>query len=65
MKDKKIIDVLKTELLKGKSNKEIAITLNFSESYIKQKISQLLKVYNVKNRVELALEFRSEKEIRI
>lgn len=65
MIDKHIIDVLKNELLKGSSNKEIAIALNFSESYVKQMVSKLLKLYKVKNRVELALEFRSEKEIRI
>lgn len=65
IRNKNLLSVLKTELLKGKSNKDIAIALNFSESYIKSLISKLFKLYKVKNRTELALEFRAEKEAKI
>ena len=59
MIDKKHKDVLKM-VSEGLSNKEIAIALNFSESYIKQIVSALLKAYKVRNRVELANEHKAE-----
>ena len=64
MINKKLKDVL-ILVAKGKSNKEIALALNFSESYIKKMVIKLLKIYDVKNRVQLANEYNAEKMVNI
>ena len=45
----------------GKSNKEIASVLNFSEAYIKKLISKLFKQYKVSNRTALASEYIAQR----
>ena len=62
--EKNLKDVL-ILLSQGKSNREIAFTLNFSEIYVKKIVSQLLGLYKVRNRVELANEYNAEKMLNI
>lgn len=52
-------------LAQGKSNKEIAIVLQYSLDTIKKRVSKLFKLYKVKNRVELANEYNAEQMAKI
>lgn len=59
MINKKYKDVL-ILIAQGKSDKDIAKALSFSNIYIRKIVSKLLKLYNVKNRTELAIEYNAE-----
>ncbi len=39
----------------GKNNREIALTLNYTEGTIKNRISRILKIFNVSSRTELVV----------
>lgn len=64
MIDKKLKSVL-VLVAQGKTNKEIALSVNFSESYVKKLVIKLLKLYKVRNRTELANEYNAEKMVKI
>ena len=44
----------------GKTNEEISIELNYSTRTVERRISNLLKIYQVKNRILLAQEYLKE-----
>lgn len=60
MIEKRLKDVL-ILVSQGQKNKEIAEALHISEIYVKKLISELFKIYKVKNRVELSIEYNAEK----
>ena len=48
------------ELVKGKSNKEIALVMNITEGTVKMKLHILYTKYHVANRTQLAIKFKEE-----
>jgi DNA-binding NarL/FixJ family response regulator len=44
----------------GKTNEEISVELNYSTRTVERRISNLLKIYQVKNRILLAQEYLKE-----
>lgn len=51
---------LLTELAKGKSNKEIALTMNITEGTVKMKLHILYTKFHVANRMQLVMKFQEE-----
>jgi DNA-binding NarL/FixJ family response regulator len=48
------------EIVQGKTNKEIATELKYSQRTIERRITTLLNLYNVSNRKQLIVEFLLE-----
>lgn len=53
---KRILELLAS----GKSNSEIAKSLNYSKRTVCRRINDLFKLYKVNNRLELAIEYQAE-----
>lgn len=49
--EKYIIELIR----EGKANKEIGVLLHISEGAVKNRVHQLFRKYNCKNRVDLAI----------
>jgi DNA-binding NarL/FixJ family response regulator len=43
------------QMVNGKSNKEIAVKLNFTEGTVKNKVSKLLEKLELKDRTQIAV----------
>lgn len=55
-------DQVVTELSKGKSNREIAASLQVSEKTVKYHMTQIMQKLNVRNRLEVVIEARRLRE---
>jgi DNA-binding CsgD family transcriptional regulator len=50
-------------LLEGKTNKQIAADMSTSEQVVKNKLGRLFKKFGFRNRLELALHYRSQSNV--